>query len=128
LHGKELSFNNLLDVDGAVLAISAWPGQEAAACAIIKHTTPCGIAVGDSVADAYGKALATDPVSAFGSVVAFNREVTEDCAALMRPNFVEAVVAPGFSGGALEILREKKNLRLLVLPYGKDTGDLDYKR
>ncbi|MEX0912777.1 MAG: bifunctional phosphoribosylaminoimidazolecarboxamide formyltransferase/IMP cyclohydrolase [Gemmatimonadota bacterium] len=128
LHGKELSFNNLLDVDGALLAISAWPPHESAACAIIKHTTPCGLAISGSVADAYHKALSTDPVSAFGSVVAFNREVTEECAMHLRAHFVEAVVAPAFSDAALSTLKQKKNLRLLTLPNTEPAADLDYKR
>jgi phosphoribosylaminoimidazolecarboxamide formyltransferase/IMP cyclohydrolase len=129
LHGMELSFNNLLDVDAAVLAVSAWGGEGVRACAIIKHTTPCGIAVGADVAEAYRKALATDPTSAFGSVVAFSAEVTEEAARLLRPNFVEAVVAPAWSPGALELLREKKNLRLLELPVDPaPVGEVDYKR
>jgi phosphoribosylaminoimidazolecarboxamide formyltransferase/IMP cyclohydrolase len=129
LHGKELSFNNLLDVDGAVLAISAWEGSGLAACAIIKHTTPCGIAVGADAAEAYRKALSTDPTSAFGSVVAFNVPVTEEAAVLMRPNFVEAIVAPGFVEAGLRLLAEKKNLRLLELPsQATDEGELDFKR
>jgi phosphoribosylaminoimidazolecarboxamide formyltransferase / IMP cyclohydrolase len=127
LHGKELSFNNLLDVDGALLAISAWAGDDLAACAIIKHTTPCGIAVGRDVADAYGRALATDPVSAFGSIIAFNAPVSLAAAELIRPNFVEAVVAPSYEAAALELLQQKKNLRLLQLPAGTPTG-LDLKR
>jgi phosphoribosylaminoimidazolecarboxamide formyltransferase/IMP cyclohydrolase len=128
LHGKELSFNNLLDAEGALIAIAAWPAGERAACVIVKHTTPCGLAIADDVTDAYRKALATDPTSAFGSVVAFNREVTEECAALLRPNFVEAVIAPGFSDSALNILREKKNLRLLTLDPAAQADELDFKR
>ena len=128
LGGKELSFNNLLDVDAALLAVSAWAGGELAACAIIKHTTPCGLAVGADPAEAYRKALATDPTSAFGSVIAFNVPVTEQAAVLLRPNFVEAIVAPSFGERALELLREKKNLRLLVMPDGAAAGGLDYKR
>jgi phosphoribosylaminoimidazolecarboxamide formyltransferase/IMP cyclohydrolase len=128
LHGKELSFNNLLDVDGALLAVSAWTAATEHACAIVKHTTPCGVAVGDSDAAAYRKALATDPASAFGSVVAFNSEVTEDAAMLLRRNFVEAVVAPSFSDEALDLLREKKNIRLLEMPAGSSPRALDYKR
>jgi phosphoribosylaminoimidazolecarboxamide formyltransferase/IMP cyclohydrolase len=126
LHGKELSFNNLLDVDAALLAITAWHGDPRAACAVIKHTTPCGLAVGDSPEQAYQKALATDPASAFGSVVAFNREVTEACAMRLRPNFVEAIVAPGFDSGALAILTEKKNVRLLTLPTAAGASQLDF--
>lgn len=129
LHGRELSFNNLLDVDAAVLAASAWDPAEAAACAIIKHTTPCGIGVAAAAEEAYRNALATDPTSAFGSVVAFNTGVTEMAATLLRPNFVEAIVAPGFAAEALDLLREKKNLRLLTLPSLTGTdGDLDWKR
>ncbi len=122
LHGKELSFNNLVDVDAAVLAVAPWSGDDLAACAVIKHDTPCGIAVGADAPEAYRKALSTDPTSAFGSVIAFSTEVSEEAAVLMRPNFVEAVVAPGFAPRALDLLREKKNLRLIVLPAG---GELD---
>ncbi len=128
LGGKELSFNNLLDVDAALLAVSAWDGADLAACAIVKHTTPCGIAVGRDAAEAYRKALTTDPTSAFGSVIAFNREVTEQAAVLLRPNFVEAVVAPSFAERAREMLSEKKNLRLLVVPPSPADGGPDWKR
>jgi phosphoribosylaminoimidazolecarboxamide formyltransferase/IMP cyclohydrolase len=128
LHGKALSFNNLLDVDAALLAISAWGHGETAACAIIKHTTPCGVAVAANAAEAYRKALATDPMSAFGSVVAFNTPVTEEAAALLRPNFVEGIVAPSFASRALELLQEKKNLRLLTLPQERGADRLDFKR
>lgn len=128
LHGKELSFNNLLDVDGALLAIAAWSGNAEAACAIIKHTTPCGVAVAGDSAEAYRKALTTDPTSAFGSVVAFNRPIDRTCAELLRPNFVEAIVAPGFDDDAVELLREKKNLRLLELPVSAVAEGLDFKR
>ncbi|MBB4639429.1 bifunctional phosphoribosylaminoimidazolecarboxamide formyltransferase/IMP cyclohydrolase [Longimicrobium terrae] len=129
LHGKELSFNNLIDVDGAVQAISAWADSGLAACAIIKHTTPCGIAVGADAAEAYQKALKTDPTSAFGSVIAFNVPVTQEAAVLLRPNFVEAIVAPSFVEGAVRLLTEKKNLRLLELPSLASADDeLDWKR
>ncbi|HEU4882693.1 MAG TPA: bifunctional phosphoribosylaminoimidazolecarboxamide formyltransferase/IMP cyclohydrolase, partial [Longimicrobium sp.] len=129
LHGKELSFNNLLDVEGALQAISAWEGSGLAACAIIKHTTPCGIAVGVDAAEAYRKALMTDPTSAFGSVIAFNVPVSEEAAVLMRPNFVEAIVAPSFVEAGLRMLTEKKNLRLLEIPsLAADEGELDWKR
>jgi phosphoribosylaminoimidazolecarboxamide formyltransferase/IMP cyclohydrolase len=129
IHGKELSFNNLLDVDGALLAVSAWEGSGLAACAIIKHTTPCGLAVGADAPEAYRKALMTDPTSAFGSVIAFNVPVTEEAAVLLRPNFVEAVVAPSFAEAGLRLLTEKKNLRLLELPsLASDPGERDWKR
>jgi phosphoribosylaminoimidazolecarboxamide formyltransferase/IMP cyclohydrolase len=128
LGGKELSFNNLIDVDAALLAVSAWEGSGLAACAIVKHTTPCGLAVGADAAEAYRKALATDPTSAFGSVIAFNVAVTEEAAVLLRPNFVEAIVAPSFAEPALRLLAEKKNLRLIELPASAGDGGLDYKR
>ncbi|HEX8905670.1 MAG TPA: bifunctional phosphoribosylaminoimidazolecarboxamide formyltransferase/IMP cyclohydrolase [Longimicrobiaceae bacterium] len=128
LHGKELSFNNLIDVDAALSAVAAWEGSGLAACAIIKHTTPCGIAVGADPAEAYRKALSTDPASAFGSVIAFNTEVSEQAAVLLRPNFVEAIVAPSFHEAGLKLLTEKKNLRLIALPPSDAGGELDYKR
>jgi phosphoribosylaminoimidazolecarboxamide formyltransferase/IMP cyclohydrolase len=128
LNGKELSFNNLLDVDAALLAISAWPAGGLAACAIIKHNTPCGLAVGEDAAEAYRKALSTDPTSAFGSVIAFNTEVDERAALLIRANFVEAVVAPSYAERALEVLTEKKNLRILSGSAAPVPGELDLKR
>jgi phosphoribosylaminoimidazolecarboxamide formyltransferase/IMP cyclohydrolase len=123
--GKELSFNNLLDLEGALLAIGAFGGD--CACAIVKHTTPCGLATGPSAAEAYRKALACDPVSAFGSVIAFSVPVDDAAAALVASLFVECVVAPAFSAGALDTLAAKKNLRVLV---GTPGGSLpnDYKR
>ena len=127
LHGKELSFNNLLDLDAAVAAVAPWAGSDAVACAIIKHTTPCGIALGRAPRDAYERALATDRTSAFGSVIAFNGAVDRGAAEAMRDLFVEVVVAPAFADDALSVLREKKNLRVVRLP-GGDAGGWDYKR
>jgi phosphoribosylaminoimidazolecarboxamide formyltransferase / IMP cyclohydrolase len=131
LHGKELSFNNLLDMDAAVQAAAAWPSAQPAAV-IIKHTTPCGIAVGASLAEAYRKALATDPVSAFGSVVSFNTRVDAETAELLRAQFVEVVVAPGFESSAQDILAQKKNLRLVALDVAAvrsgSASELDVKR
>ena len=131
LHGKELSFNNLLDLDAAVAAVAPWAGSDAVACAIIKHTTPCGIALGRSPREAYERALATDRTSAFGSVIAFNVALDRGAAEAMRDLFVEVVVAPAFADDALSVLREKKNLRVVRLP-GGDTGGgdggWDYKR
>lgn len=129
LHGKELSFNNLLDIEAAVLAVSAWSGAERAACALIKHTTPCGVALGQDAEAAYWLAQETDPISAFGGIVAFNVPVTAGAAEAMANNFLEVVVAPGFAPHALEVLKAKKNLRLIVLPIGPGHPDeLDYKR
>jgi phosphoribosylaminoimidazolecarboxamide formyltransferase/IMP cyclohydrolase len=113
LHGKELSYNNILDIDGALLAIAPFLGGEHPACAILKHTTPCGVAVGRSPAEAYRKALACDPISAFGSTVVFSEPVTEAVAEEMASLFVECLVAPGYAPPALRILQEKKNLRIL---------------
>ncbi len=129
LHGKELSFNNLLDVDAAVMAVAPWQGRDSrAACVIIKHTTPCGIALGRNAADAYARALATDRTSAFGSCVAFNTVVDRAAAEAMRDLFVEVVVAPRIDADALAVFTEKKNLRVVELPRTDDQPTLDYKR
>ncbi len=126
LHGKELSFNNLLDVDAAVQAVSAW--TERTACAIIKHTTPCGIALGRSCGDAFTRALAADPTSAFGSVIAFNTPVDGAAAEAMADLFVEVVVAPKVSDEALAVYSRKKNLRVVELPLPDGRPSLDFKR
>ena len=129
LHGKELSFNNLLDVDAAAMAVTPWQSKGArAACVIIKHTTPCGIALGRNAADAYARALATDRTSAFGSVIAFNTVVDRAAAEAMRDLFVEVVVAPRVDAEALAVFKEKKNLRVVELPKFGDEQALDYKR
>src|SRR5947199_1895248 len=129
LSGKELSFNNLLDLDAGLLAVAPWSGRGAdrAACAIIKHTTPCGIALGRSPREAYERALATDRTSAFGSVIAFNVTVDRGAAEAMRELFVEVVVAPAFAEDAVRVFHEKKNLRVVRLPAGEATG-WDWKR
>jgi phosphoribosylaminoimidazolecarboxamide formyltransferase/IMP cyclohydrolase len=124
LGGKELSFNNLLDVDAALTAVS--PFEREVACAIIKHTTPCGIAIGNNAEAAYKAALATDPVSAFGSVIGFNTVVTADAARAMKDLFIEVVAAPRFQPEAVEILNARKNLRVVEVPRADDR--LDYKR
>jgi phosphoribosylaminoimidazolecarboxamide formyltransferase/IMP cyclohydrolase len=126
LHGKELSFNNLLDVDAAVLAVAPWTSRTA--CAIIKHTTPCGIALGDSCRDAYTRALAADPTSAFGSVIAFNTTVDRAAAEAMADLFVEVVVAPQFTDDAVAVFSKKKNLRVVELPLPDGRSSLDFKR
>ncbi len=128
LHGKELSFNNLLDVDAALAAVAPWSGSDRVACAIIKHTTPCGIALGRGPAEAYERALATDRTSAFGSVIAFNSMVDRAAAAALRDLFVEVVVAPAFADDALSVLREKKNLRVIRLAADPDAPGWDFKR
>ena len=113
LHGKELSFNNILDLDAAWRLVRALP---APAAVVMKHGNPCGAACGETLVDAYTRARATDPVSAFGSVLGFSERVDADTAGEIVATFVEAIAAPGFVADALEILREKKNMRLLSIP------------
>ena len=110
LHGKELSFNNLVDLDACWQLVCEF---EHPAGAIVKHTNPAGCAERGSLAQAYRKALECDPVSAFGGVIGFNREVDEETASEVSKLFVEAIAAPSFSDAALNILQAKKNLRLV---------------
>jgi phosphoribosylaminoimidazolecarboxamide formyltransferase/IMP cyclohydrolase len=124
--GKELSFNNLIDLEGALLATE--PFGDEICCAIIKHTTPCGLATGESAVEAYRKALACDPQSAFGSVISFSAPVDDEAAEAVSSLFVECVVAPSFSAGALEILGRKKNLRVLEGRARWAENALDFKR
>jgi phosphoribosylaminoimidazolecarboxamide formyltransferase/IMP cyclohydrolase len=110
LHGKELSFNNLLDLDSGRRLIDEF---EVPAAAIIKHNNPCGCAVGASAGDAFTGALATDPQSAYGGVMCFNRKVDRELAERLHGMFVEVVFAPGYDTDALEILQQKPNVRIL---------------
>lgn len=110
LHGKELSYNNLVDLDAAWQLILEF---DAPAAAIIKHTNPCGCAEAPTLADSYRKAFEADPISAFGGVLAFNRIVDVETASEIAKTFIEAVAAPGYSSDALQLLQAKKNLRLL---------------
>ena len=123
--GKELSFNNLMDVDAATAAVGAWKNRPA--CAIIKHTTPCGIAVGRTALEALIKARATDPVSSFGGVIACNTVVDREMAETLRELFVEVIVAPSVQDDALAVFAEKKNLRVVEFPIGSPAGSLDWK-
>ncbi|MFC3891926.1 bifunctional phosphoribosylaminoimidazolecarboxamide formyltransferase/IMP cyclohydrolase [Lentzea rhizosphaerae] len=112
LHGKEMSYNNYLDGDAAWRA--AWD-HERPCVAIIKHANPCGIAVSDvSIADAHRKAHECDPVSAFGGIIAANREVTVEMAEFVSEIFTEVIIAPSYADGAVEVLQRKKNVRILV--------------
>ncbi len=114
LHGKELSFNNILDIDSAYETVKEF---EEPATVIIKHNNPCGVAISlKGLADAYRKARDCDPVSAFGGVVGFNRVVDEETAREMMEIFLEAIIAPGYDPKALEILKAKKDLRILQTP------------
>ncbi|MFC1417072.1 bifunctional phosphoribosylaminoimidazolecarboxamide formyltransferase/IMP cyclohydrolase [Streptacidiphilus cavernicola] len=110
LHGKEMSYNNYADTDAAIRAAF---DQDRPCVAIIKHANPCGIAVGADVAEAHRKAHACDPVSAYGGVIAVNREVTVELAEQIAPIFTEVVFAPSYQDGAVEVLAKKKNLRVL---------------
>lgn len=125
--GKELSFNNLVDVDAALEAVRE---HDRPAAVVVKHTNPCGVATAETLAEAYKTARDADALSAFGGIVALNREVDETTAKLLAETFLECVVAPKFSAGALEVLRAKKNLRLLATGawLAADHGALQYKR
>lgn len=112
LQGKELSYNNLVDLDACWDLAQEFPEP---AVAIIKHTNPCGAAIGKTVLEAYTKALSTDPVSAFGGVIGVNREIDEAAAEEIAKLFVEAIAAPGFTPEALARFSAKKNLRLVVV-------------
>lgn len=113
LNGKELSYNNILDVNAAVGIVAEF--YDVSSVAIVKHTTPCGVALGKSLKDAYEKALDCDPISAFGGIVAFSQAVDADIAKLTSAMFLEVLIAPDFSEEALEILTQKKNLRIIKL-------------
>jgi phosphoribosylaminoimidazolecarboxamide formyltransferase/IMP cyclohydrolase len=109
--GKQLSFNNLLDLDAATTLVQEFTVP---ACVIVKHGNPCGVALAASAEEAYRKALASDPMSAFGGVVAFNRPLSRELAEVVAEQFVEVLHAPGYGEGAVDLLRDKlKNLRLL---------------
>jgi len=110
LNGKELSYNNIRDMDLAWKVVSEF---DEICCCAVKHSTPCGVALRDNVEEAYKKAYETDPVSIFGGIVAFNKEVDEATAKLLSEIFLEIIIAPSFSKSALEILSKKKNIRLI---------------
>jgi phosphoribosylaminoimidazolecarboxamide formyltransferase/IMP cyclohydrolase len=116
LQGKELSFNNIADTDAAFECIKQFADP---ACVIVKHANPCGVAVNDTIGEAYQRAFTTDPTSAFGGIIAFNRALDDATArAIVEQQFVEVIIAPQFDANALHVLREKKNVRVL------QTGDL----
>lgn len=112
LHGKELSFNNLLDLDSAWKLVNEF---EVPAAVIIKHNNPCGAGIGSTPLEAYEKAFNSDPLSAFGGIVAFNRPVDEELARALMENFYEVIAAPAYLEEALEILMQKKNLRIIYM-------------
>lgn len=121
LHGKELSYNNIVDLNAAVDLVKELPGYS---CAVIKHTNPCGAAEGSTLFEAYEKALSCDPVSAFGGIVAFNSEVDVTLAEKLNEIFLEIVSAPSFTEQALEILRKKKNRRIVTFNKKNDNSPL----
>ena len=108
--GKQLSYNNIMDADGALACVREFGGP---ACVVVKHSNPCGVAVGDNLLDVYTRAFNADPISAFGGIVAFNRTCAKEVAKAITSVFVEIVLAPGFEPDALEVFKRKKNLRVL---------------
>jgi len=124
LSGKEMSFNNYVDADAAWQLVCDF---DTTACAIIKHTNPAGVGLGASPSEAYQRALATDSVSAFGGIVAFNCQVDKDVARLISELFIEVIVAPDYDNAAVEILSRKKNLRILSAPAPERIEGLEYK-
>ena len=109
-HGKDLSFNNVLDLDSARSLLA---DLDDPACVIVKHNNPCGVAEGEGALDAYEKALACDPLSAYGGVIALNRPIDEELARRLHENFVEVLIAPGYEGEAMAILQQKQAIRIL---------------
>ncbi|MEN9866389.1 MAG: bifunctional phosphoribosylaminoimidazolecarboxamide formyltransferase/IMP cyclohydrolase, partial [Pseudomonadota bacterium] len=143
LQGKELSYNNIADSDAAWECVKTFGGggtgagtgggtgdgvASAAACVIVKHANPCGVAVGADALEAYSKALQTDPTSAFGGIIAFNVELDGAAAKAVAKQFVEVILAPGFSAEAREIFAAKQNVRLLQVPLGDGVNGYDVKR
>lgn len=127
LHGRELSFNNVLDLDACRKLLADFEGP---ACVIVKHNNPCGVALGDSALDAYERARSCDPVSAYGGVIAVNRKIDVPLAEALSKNFVEVLVAPGYDDEALEILTRKEAIRIFTdeAPRFPDPDEKDYKR
>ena len=123
LQGKELSFNNIADADAAWECVKSFGRHDgAAACVIVKHANPCGVAVGAHALEAYRKAFATDPTSAFGGIIALSAAVDGDTAAAIDKQFVEVLIAPSFSDDALAVFAKKKNVRLLQIAWPDDVA------
>jgi phosphoribosylaminoimidazolecarboxamide formyltransferase/IMP cyclohydrolase len=126
LQGKALSFNNVADADAAWRCVTAF---DIPACVIVKHANPCGAASAPRTLDAYRQAFATDPVSAFGGIIAFNRDVDAETLEAVSAQFVEVLIAPGYTADALAVIARKQNVRVLELPLPRpDAGELDIKR
>jgi phosphoribosylaminoimidazolecarboxamide formyltransferase / IMP cyclohydrolase len=125
LQGKELSYNNIADADAAWDCARSF---DEPACVIIKHANPCGVALGGNAAEAYAKAFKTDPTSAFGGIIAFNRAVDATAAQAVAKQFVEVVIAPAFDEAARGVFAAKQNVRLLTVVLGAAQNDFDFKR
>lgn len=127
IQGKALSYNNIADTDAALECVKEF---DEAACVIVKHANPCGVAIGENILEAYDSAYKTDPTSAFGGIIAFNRELDADTAeAIVARQFVEVIIAPSISEAAAQIVAAKPNVRLLVCgQWSTQTTGLDYKR
>ncbi len=128
LQGKELSYNNIADADAAWECVRSF--EALPACVIVKHANPCGVAIAPTLVEAYAKAWQTDPTSAYGGILAFNRTVDEATARQIGENkqFVEVLIAPGFTPEARTLFEAKQNLRVLEVPLGTATNALDFKR
>lgn len=125
LQGKELSYNNIGDADAAWECVKTF---DTPACVIVKHANPCGVAVGATLLETYQKAFSTDPTSAFGGIIAFNREIDATTAEAVIKQFVEVVIAPAVSEAAKQIFAAKTNVRVLTVPLGNGLNTLEYKR
>jgi len=125
LQGKELSYNNIADSDAAWECVRTF---DVPACVIVKHANPCGVAVAESSAQAYQRAFLTDPTSAFGGIIAFNREVDGTTAEAISKQFAEVVLAPSYDAAALEVFAAKKNVRVLAIEVAKDLNKVEMKR
>ncbi|MDP3512431.1 MAG: bifunctional phosphoribosylaminoimidazolecarboxamide formyltransferase/IMP cyclohydrolase [Sulfuritalea sp.] len=126
LQGKELSYNNIADSDAAWECVKAFDGE--IACVIVKHANPCGVATAGSVEEAYRKAFKTDPTSAFGGIIAFIGTIDKATAEAVAGQFAEVIIAPEITAEARAVFAAKQNLRVLVVPMGRVSGVLDYKR
>lgn len=130
LQGKELSYNNIADADAAWECVKSFEPINAA-CVIVKHANPCGVAIGDNALAAYSKAWQTDPTSAFGGIIAFNCEVDGKAAEVVAKQFVEVIIAPSFTAEARSVFSAKQNVRVLQIalgPFGAAANKYDYKR
>ena len=125
LQGKELSYNNIADADAAWECVKTF---DVPACVIIKHANPCGVAIAATPAEAYAKAFQTDPTSAFGGIIAFNREVDEAAAQAVSKQFVEVLIAPSLTDAAKQVLAAKQNVRVLEIALGAGQNAFDFKR